>query len=199
MLKIEHLSFFQILQDISLELKPGTITFLMGKSGAGKTTLLRCIAQLEKKYQGNITYQNKPLKHASPQERSQIVGFVSQNYTLFPHLSVRDNCSQPLRLLKKNDEKVDQILNSLDISDLVTRLPHQLSGGQQQRVALAQALVLDPQYFLFDEPTSALDGENTELFYKIILQLKSEGKGILISTHDTTFTAKFLEPTIKLL
>lgn len=192
MLKIKNLSLLKnrpILNDITFEAPLGQITLLLGKSGSGKTSLLRCIAHLETAYEGTITFQDEPLK-----SRSRIIGYVSQSYSLFPHLSVFSNCAQPLQLLTRQPlsslrPQIEAILQSLDMLAYINSRPHQLSGGQQQRIAIARALLLQPSYLLLDEPSSALDPANTELLIQI---LQSCGKGVIISTQDMTFASKLL-------
>jgi ABC-type polar amino acid transport system ATPase subunit len=199
MLKVKNLSLVKsrgnVLQDISLEIPEKRISLLLGKSGSGKTSILRCIAQLENPYIGEIVINEQPVKAMNSRERSQAIGFVPQFFALFPHLRIRDNCLQPLRLtgLSKEaaEKKVDATLESLNIGNLADRKPHELSGGQQQRAVIARALVLDPSFLLFDEPTSALDPENTELFIGILRQLRS--KGIIIASQDMAFAAKVLD------
>jgi polar amino acid transport system ATP-binding protein len=199
MLKVKNLSLVKsrgtVLQDISLEIPEKRISLLLGKSGCGKTSILRCITQLENQYTGEILINSQPVNAMSARERSQAMGFVPQSFALFPHLNIRDNCLQPLRLTGLSKEaagkKVKATLESLDIGSLSDRKPHELSGGQQQRAAIARALVLDPAFLLFDEPTSALDPENTELFISILRQLCS--KGIIIASQDMAFAAKVLD------
>lgn len=189
---------FLLLDDITIEIEKERITLLLGKSGSGKTSLLRCIAQLEKDYIGTVDYDGKGMQTFSHRERSQIVGFVAQNYALFPFMTVLDNCAHPLRKVlgktkKEAYEKVRERLASLEMLKYQDTHPYELSGGQQQRVAIVRALVLDPVFLLFDEPTSALDPENTDLLVKIILKLKSEGKGIVIASQDMAFASKILD------
>lgn len=203
MIQIENLSLIKnktkrILDGLSFEIPKNRITLFLGKSGSGKTSLLRCIVQLEKKYQGEILYQGKSMGHFMPKERSQSVGFVAQNYALFPFMNVLDNCAHPLRKVmdkpkKEAYAKAEEMLSLLEMQNYKTSFPHELSGGQQQRVAIVRALMLDPDFLLFDEPTSGLDPENTELFVKILSKLRSEGKGIVISSQDMTFAAKVLD------
>jgi ABC-type polar amino acid transport system ATPase subunit len=196
MLNIKNLSFKHILKNISFEIPQKRITLLLGKSGSGKTSLLRCIAQLES-YSGDVLYGDQKLDQMTAKDRCQLIGFVPQSFALFPHLNVFDNCAQPLRLLKQSklsiQAKIETILCSLDIEKLAYRRPHELSGGQQQRAAIARALALDPTFLLFDEPTSALDPENTELFIQTIQKLKSEDKGLIISSQDMAFASKILD------
>ena len=181
-----------ILKGISLNFPTKRISLLLGKSGSGKTTLLRCIAQLEKEYEGNITYNEKSLSQMPPKERCQVLGFLPQSFALFPHMNVLENCLHPLTLRssKKNKtliEEVEKTLVSLDMGKYILSRPHELSGGQQQRAAIARALLLKPSFLLFDEPTSALDPENTLLFKDIVQKLILEDKGVIISTQDMAF------------
>lgn len=198
MLNIKKLSLSKsrgkVLQDISFEIPSKRTTLLLGKSGSGKTSLLRCIAQLEK-YEGNVLYHDQKLSDLPSKERCRVIGFVPQSFALFPHMTILDNCSQPLRLIGESKEaayqKALQTLDSLDMGTFADRRPHELSGGQQQRAAIARALVLNPSFLLFDEPTSALDPENTDLFINILARL--EGKGIIIATQDIAFAVKILD------
>ncbi len=187
-----------ILQGISGEFPAGRITLLLGKSGSGKTTILRCIAQIEQEYTGEITFDNLPLCTLSPQERCQILGFVFQAYGLFPHMTVFNNCAQPLanlNILKRveRNERIERLLKIFEIDSLAGAYPHELSGGQQQRVAIARALALNPSFLLLDEPTSALDPENTAILIRLLLSLKEEGNGIVISTQDMIFADQLLD------
>lgn len=185
-----------LLQNISLQVPKGRITLLLGKSGSGKTTLLRCISQLDSTYTGEISLNGEPLKNLPPKQRSKTLGFVAQNYALFPHLSALDNCAQPLSLTTpKNLAYIEAKTNlsALGMAPYANSFPHELSGGQQQRIALARSLMLKPSYILLDEPTSSLDPENTELLILILQRLAQEGKGLLISTQDMTFASKILD------
>jgi ABC-type polar amino acid transport system ATPase subunit len=196
MLEVKNLSVRKkrdILRNISLTVSLKKVTVLLGKSGSGKTTLLRCIAQLEREYKGEITYCGQKIVQ---ENRNQTLGFVPQNYSLFPHLSALDNCAQPLRFKMDKEaakEKAEKMLNSLGMDQYYDSYPHELSGGQQQRVALARSLLLGPSLLLLDEPTSSLDPQNTDLLVGIIRQLKEEGKGMIISTQDMAFAEKILD------
>lgn len=195
--KIKHHKVFPILRDLSFDVPRNKISLFLGKSGSGKTTVLRCLAQLEKEYEGEILYGERSLKEFSAAERCQIIGFVSQSYALFPFMNVLDNCAHPLRVVMRMSrqeayEKSDQIMGSLGIGHLAHSFPHQLSGGQQQRVAIARALALNPMFLLLDEPTSALDPENTKLLIQILAELTEEGRGVVISSQDMHFSAQIL-------
>ncbi len=206
MLKINNVSLqkkrnkkeVSILSGISFEIPKSRISLLLGKSGSGKTTLLRCISQLEKEYQGEITCEGKELGAISPKERCRLIGFVPQSYALFPNKNVLDNCADALRTVFGESKasaykKAEEVLSSLDMENYLDRFPHELSGGQQQRVAIARALVLDPAFILFDEPTSALDPENTERLIGILQRLQKEGRGVVISSQDMGFAKKILD------
>lgn len=206
MLQIRNLSlvkskksmFARILDSICIDIPTKKITLFLGKSGSGKTSILRCISQLDKKYEGKILCKEKNLDQFSQKERCQIIGFVPQAYALFPFMNVLDNCAHPLisvLRMKKNEayQRVEALLDSLEIGKLKHFYPHELSGGQQQRTSIVRALGLNPTYLLLDEPTSALDPENTDLLVQILLRLKSEGKGIVISSQDMQFAAKILD------
>ncbi len=180
-----------ILNNISCDFPAKKITFLLGKSGSGKTSLLRCIAQLEKKYQGEVTYAHKSLKSFSAKQRCQLVGLVMQSYNLFPHMNVYKNCVQPLLNLFPNQKeiklKVENILSVFDIEQIAYSYPHELSGGQKQRAAIARAIMLNPCFLLLDEPTSALDPENTQILINILTKLRDKNIGLIISSQDMNF------------
>ena len=193
MLVVEKLSLSKkkkkILNQISLEIGAGNLYLLLGKSGSGKTSLLRCISQLDADYEGTVTYQNQNLRELSPKKRTELIGFVSQIFSLFSHMTVLENCIHPLRtvLSYTREEalvKTQAIFLSLDIVDISNSYPHEVSGGQMQRAAIARMLVMDPLFLFFDEPTSALDPENRNRFISIVQNLQKQGKGIFISTHD---------------
>ena len=172
---------------ISFEVHEGEFFSLLGPSGCGKTTTLRCIAGFEALSQGSIRLHGDPLDDKPPHRRD--VGLVFQNYALFPHLSVFDNVAFGLRLrrLAKAEvaDRVDRVLQLVDLAGMAERYPAQLSGGQQQRVAIARSLVLEPRILMFDEPLSNLD-------FKLRLQMREElrnlqrrlGKTSIYVTHD---------------
>lgn len=187
-----------ILKEISLEIPEGKTTLLLGKSGSGKTSLLRCLAQLEKEYEGTISYQDTDLKAMDTLKRCQTIGFVPQSYALFPHMDVFDNCAEPLKRTSKKSSSeiatlVKEALTALGMESYSESKPAALSGGQQQRVAIARALLLKPAFLLFDEPTSALDPENTQLFIQILCRLQKEKIGTVISTQDMEFAKTIIE------
>lgn len=202
MLKLDkislHLNRRKILKHISCVIPGGRITVLLGKSGSGKTSLLRCIAQLERQYEGDLLYQDVHLKGLPSAQKCKILGFVAQSYALFPHMNAQENCAHPLNVAAKHSkslayELAESQLKRLGLGSYLHSYPHQLSGGQQQRVAIARALMLNPSFLLLDEPTSALDPENTEILVGILQKMKQEGKGIIIATQDMLFADRILD------
>jgi ABC-type polar amino acid transport system ATPase subunit len=180
-----------ILSSLSLEFQTGEISFLIGKSGSGKTSLLRCIAQLEKGYDGEISLSEKSLKNYRPKELCKKIGYVSQSYTLFPYFTVLQNCTGPLRNAYgiKKERAINEaleILSLLGMDGYIAKYPKEISGGQQQRVAIARALLLKPDFLLLDEPTSALDPENTQILIEL---LKKISTGIIIASQDMPFAS----------
>lgn len=207
MLIVDNLSLTKgkrtILKSISLTCPKGSITLLLGKSGAGKSSLLRCMAQLEVPDSGTISCEGASLLNLGPQRRALLLSFIAQSYALFPHLTALDNCAQPLTIVSKEQQtmarqKALEILALLGMEAYAQSFPQQLSGGQQQRVAIARALALNPAYLLLDEPTAALDPYNTASLIKILMQLRHQGKGIVISTQDMDFASQLLEHAVLL-
>lgn len=154
----------QVIQPTSFVIQSGSLTTLLGPSGCGKTTLLRMIAGLETPDSGEIWFENRCVFSSEkkinipPEKRG--LGFVFQDFALWPHMTVFENVSFGLRAAGKTDkldEKVKNALHAVQLDDFAQRYPHQLSGGQQQRVAFARAIVIEPAGILFDEPLSALD------------------------------------------
>lgn len=198
MIKGKNVFLTPILKQISFELKQGRITTFMGQSGAGKTTLLQCIANLRAHYQGSITYQGQDLKDLHPIERASSIGFVQQQFNLFPHLTVLQNCTFALKAVLQltNEESIArsfEALEALSIRAFSDALPGRLSGGQQQRAAIARALVLRPKVILFDEPTSALDPDSKKGFISILNHLKEQGITIALSSHDMPFIKQIMD------
>ncbi len=177
-----------VVQDVDLEAAPGEILSLFGPSGCGKTTLLRIAAGLEKLQHGTVELDGKLLAargRETPPEKRRI-GFVFQDFVLFPHLSVKQNvgfgCDGSA---KEVNERVLALLDSLDLKGLANRYPFELSGGQQQRTALARALIREPKALLLDEPFSSID---TALRYRLREDLrrilKAQNVSVVLVTHD---------------
>jgi len=176
-----------VIKDISLEIAPGELFFLLGPSGCGKTTLLRMIAGFSLPTSGSILFGNKEMSRVPPEQRN--AGMVFQNYALWPHMSVAENVMFGLDVRNvPRDEKKRRVARALELVHLPgyeERYPHQLSGGQQQRVALARALVIEPDVVLLDEPLSNLDAGLRIEMRKEIHRIHQElGLTMIYVTHD---------------
>lgn len=184
----------KVILTTSLAIESGSFTTLLGPSGCGKTTLLRMIAGLETPDTGEICFDDKVFFSSEkrinipPEKRG--LGFVFQDFALWPHMSVYENVAFGLRAARntKNlDEKVRNALHAVQLDEFASRYPHQLSGGQQQRVAFARAIVIEPQCILFDEPLSALDALLREEMRTELKELISRlGITAVFVTHDQT-------------
>jgi sulfate transport system ATP-binding protein len=172
---------FIALDDVSLEVRDGELTALLGPSGSGKSTLLRIIAGLEVPDAGRIALSGRDVTHVPPQQRG--IGFVFQHYAPFKHMTVRDNVAFGLSIRKKPraeiDARVHELLSLVQIEQFADRYPSQLSGGQRQRMALARALAVEPEVLLLDEPFGALDA-------RVRKELRAWLRRLHDETHVTT-------------
>lgn len=186
-----------ILKSVSCSLLPGNITAFIGKSGAGKTTLLKTLSGLVPPYEGTILLNNKKIVELTNKQRSEEIGYVFQNFNLFPHLSVLHNCTNPLIVhgmsLEQAENRAYEILEHLDMHTFADKYPSELSGGQQQRVAIARALCLNPNILLLDEPTASLDPVNTDILAAILKKLAAQGLTIGLSSQDMNFVRKIFD------
>jgi general L-amino acid transport system ATP-binding protein len=185
---------FQVLNKINLEVNKGEKIVVCGPSGSGKSTMIRCINRLEEHQEGKIIVDGTELtgniKNIDTVRRE--VGMVFQQFNLFPHLSILDNCTLApiwVRKMSKADatELAMQYLRRVQIEDQVHKFPNQLSGGQQQRAAIARALCMQPRLMLFDEPTSALDPEMIKEVLDVMIGLAQDGMTMLVVTHEMGF------------
>ena len=196
-IRLEHVSKrfdkFVAVDDLNLHINEHDFITLLGPSGCGKTTTLRMIAGLETPTEGRITIGDKVVFDAetgvniSPAKRD--IGFLFQNYALWPHMTVYDNIAFGLENLKWKKEdikaRVDEMLKMLKIEEFVARYPAELSGGQQQRVLLARALCAASQLLILDEPITGLDPAAAQDLYKTLAYLnQKEGMAIVMVTHD---------------
>lgn len=187
-----------VLDNISYTFLKDRITLLLGKSGVGKTTLLRAIAGLEKDYYGTITIDTYDRKTLSGLGQATLAGFVAQQFNLFPHLTVVQNCMQPLMKVQRIGydlarQSALEMLSKFGLESYGERYPNELSGGQQQRVALARALVLNPKVLLLDEPTSALDPENSAALAALLQELCLSGVTVVVSSQDMSFARMIMD------
>jgi ABC-type polar amino acid transport system ATPase subunit len=185
------------LHGVSFTITDRRITTFIGRSGSGKTTLLKCIAHLHPYAEGSITCNGHDLKKITPLERSTTIGFVLQQFHLFPHLTVLQNCTYALQhvlsLQEEAASRATEVLTLLGMLPFVHKYPAQLSGGQQQRVAIARALVMRPKILLLDEPTSALDPDSKKSLEKMLFDLHEQGLTLALSSHDMTFIKKIMD------
>ena len=185
---------FQVLKNINLEVEKNKKIVVCGPSGSGKSTLIRCINRLEEHQQGSIIVDGNELTEDTKdiEKIRAEVGMVFQQFNLFPHLSILDNCTLAPIWVKKMPKKEAedlalQHLEKVQISDQANKYPGQLSGGQQQRCAIARALCMEPKIMLFDEPTSALDPEMIKEVLDVMVDLAKGGMTMIVVTHEMGF------------
>ena len=194
-IKIDHIKKnfgkVEVIKEFDEKFADGEFVSLLGPSGCGKTTMLRMIAGFERPTSGEIWIDGTPVSTATtfvpPEERG--LGMVFQSYAVWPHMNVFKNVAYPLKLRKlaKEEirEKVERVLEIVNMQDLAERMPEELSGGQQQRVALARALVAEPKVLLLDEPLSNLDAKLRESMRREIKELQKRlNISVVYVTHD---------------
>jgi len=191
----------QILSDFNLTVEENKILAIVGPSGGGKTTLLRMLAGLEKIDSGEIIYngENLPIDEL---EKRNLLGFVFQDFQLFPHLTVLENLVlSPMKTMnmEKSDaeNKAIKLLEKLGLEKQINNYPISLSGGQKQRVALARAMMIEPKIIGYDEPTSALDPELRLEVEKLILKNRELGITQIVVTHDLQFAENIADSILK--
>ena len=191
----------QILTNFSLSIPEKQILAIVGPSGGGKTTLLRMLAGLETIDSGEIYYNGESLA-IDELEKRNLLGFVFQDFQLFPHLSVLENLTlSPIKTMNMDKEAAEKkargLLEQLGLAGHVDAFPFSLSGGQKQRVALARAMMINPEIIGYDEPTSALDPELRLEVEKLILQNKERGMTQIVVTHDLQFAENIADQILK--
>ena len=194
---------FQVLKEINLEVKAKEKIVVCGPSGSGKSTLIRCINRLEEHQEGSIIVDGNEISENTKNIESirAEVGMVFQQFNLFPHLSVLDNCSlAPIWVKKLPKKQAEELamenLKRVQIEDQAIKFPNQLSGGQQQRAAIARALCMEPKIMLFDEPTSALDPEMIKEVLDVMVDLAKGGMTMIVVTHEMGFAKEVADNMI---
>ncbi|MDC0472967.1 amino acid ABC transporter ATP-binding protein [Pelagibacteraceae bacterium] len=194
---------FQALKDVSLEVNEREKIVICGPSGSGKSTLIRCINRLEEHQEGTIIVDGNEISEDTKNIENirAEVGMVFQQFNLFPHLSILDNCTlAPIWVKKLPKKKAEEIamknLERVQIADQAHKFPGQLSGGQQQRSALARALCMEPKIMLFDEPTSALDPEMIKEVLDAMVDLAKAGMTMIVVTHEMGFAKEVADNMI---
>lgn len=191
-----------VLRDVEMEIQPGELTVLIGPSGCGKSTFLRCLNGLERMDSGSVELAGLMLQSRQTQDDAafevvakkvrQKVGMVFQQFHLFPHMTVLENCMRaPMVVLDTPSEvaraRSEALLKKVGLGERQHHYPAQLSGGQQQRAAIARALAMEPQILLYDEPTSSLDPTLTHEVLQVMKQLDQEGMTQVVATHEMKF------------
>ncbi|WP_306420941.1 amino acid ABC transporter ATP-binding protein [Streptomyces griseicoloratus] len=210
-----HKSFgpLQVLKGIDLAVRTGEVTVILGPSGSGKSTLLRTVNHLEKVDRGTISVDGELIGYRRSGDRLRElperevlrqrtrIGFVFQNFHLFPHLTVLENITEaPVSVLgrprRAAAEAARRLLERVGLADKAGAYPGQLSGGQRQRVAIARALALEPRVLLFDEPTSALDPELVGEVLDVIRDLARQGTTMIVVTHEIGFAREVADTVV---
>ena len=198
----------EVLKGVSFSLEKGQVLAIIGSSGSGKTTLLRCLNFLETPDAGQVFVDGKELFSAGTKYSDQQIrenrlhfGLVFQNFNLFPQYNVLKNVTLAPTLLKKGTpEQLEKqgvsLLEQVGLGDKLESFPYQLSGGQQQRVAIARALAMQPEILCFDEPTSALDPELTGEVLRVIRELKTKDRTMIVVTHEMDFAKSVADVVI---
>lgn len=194
---------FHVLKNIDLDVQMGEKIVICGPSGSGKSTLIRCICKLEDHQKGSIKVLGTELNDdvANIDEIRREVGMVFQQFNLFPHMTVLENCTLAPTLVRKMgrreaEEVAMGFLEKVHIPEQFAKYPGELSGGQQQRVAIARSLCMNPEIMLFDEPTSALDPEMISEVLDVMVSLAEEGMTMLCVTHEMGFARRVADRVI---
>lgn len=190
---------FTALDDISLEIKSGEFTAIVGPSGSGKSTLMHIIGLLDTATSGEVYFGEKEIDKLTDNQisalRNEFIGFVFQQFNLLPKLTVLENVLLPTIYARANldhfEERAINLLKRFGIDDKANSYPNKISGGEQQRVAIARALIMNPQLILADEPTGNIDQKTGQGIIKLLHDLnKSEGITIIIVTHDPAIASQ---------
>lgn len=185
---------FKALKNISQNIYPGEVVFVVGPSGSGKSTFLRCLNRLEEPTEGHIFFDGADIldKKTNIDKHRQKMGMVFQHFNLFPHLTIKKNITlAPVKLKIMSQEEADkkamELLERVGLPDKADSYPDMLSGGQKQRIAIARSLAMNPDVMLFDEPTSALDPEMVGEVLELMQELARSGMTMVVVTHEMGF------------
>jgi polar amino acid transport system ATP-binding protein len=203
----------EVLRGVSLEVRPGEVTCMLGPSGSGKSTFLRCVNHLERIDGGRLWVDGElvgyrqsgekiyELREAEVARKRAEIGMVFQRFNLFPHMTALENVIEaPIQVKRRPKreatERAKELLKRVGLSDKLSAYPAQLSGGQQQRVAIARALAMEPKLMLFDEPTSALDPELVGDVLDAMRRLAQEGMTMIVVTHEMGFAREVADTLV---
>jgi len=191
----------EVLHGINLEIPRGRTTCIIGPSGSGKSTLLRCINRLERPYWGQILLGDQDTSALKDDDLRRRIGMVFQHFNLFPHKTVLENLTMPLRDVQKlgkaeADTKARASLKLVGLADKAEFRPDSLSGGQKQRVAIARAIAMEPEIMLFDEATSALDPELVKGILHLMADLSATGMTMVVVTHEMGFAREVADQVV---
>jgi len=184
------------LRGVSLDVRPGELTAVMGPSGSGKSTLMHILAGLDQPTEGHVTVAGVDITALNDAQltklRREHIGFIFQFFNLLPMLSAKENVLLPLSIAGEKPDRAwfDELTAKTGLTERLSHRPSELSGGQQQRVAIARALAMKPKVMLFDEPTSALDPEMVNEVLDVMTSLAREGMTMLVVTHEMGFARK---------
>ena len=194
---------FHVLKDIDLQVAEGEKVVVCGPSGSGKSTMIRCVNQLEQQQEGKVVVHGRAFGESTQKDEEirRDIGMVFQQFNLFPHMTVLENCTFALTWVKhlpkaEAEATAMSLLERVHIPEQAKKYPLQLSGGQQQRVAIARALCMRPRIMLFDEPTSALDPEMINEVLEVMVELAESGMTMMVVTHEMGFAREVADTVV---
>lgn len=186
------------LKNVDLEIAKGEFLAIMGPSGSGKSTMIKILGLLDKEFQGDYLLNGEEIKNLNDdllsKLRNKSIGFVFQDFNLIDRLTIKENIELPMLYMgsgiKKTKDRVNELLDKVNLKDKIHKYPKQLSGGQQQRISIIRSLVNNPDIIIADEPTGALDSKTSEEIIGVFKELNKEGITIILITHDINVANK---------